>query len=546
MDIDENHRTPLLAEVHNNGGPMPLEPKMKAISGSEGGEIVLDINEVSCSNVNGHDIDNPFAFLGFSDDFNVPASSIDPFRNHTPNISGVYEWIKTVICVPLALVRVLVFGVVLSIGFLACKLALIGWKDRQSPMPKWRGALMWVGRIAARWVLFCFGYHWIRRIGKPASRRIAPIVVCNHVSYTDPLFFFYELFPSIVASETHDKIPVVGTIIRTTQVIYVDRSSPESRKHAVAEIKRKASCNDFPRVMLFPEGTTTNGKALISFQTGAFVPGFPVQPVVIRYPHVHFDPSWGKTSLSKLIFRMLTQFHNFMEVEYLPVIFPTESKMGNPAFYARKVGYAMAKAINVVQTEHSYGDLILASRASHIGLVPPSAYVVEMAKMERLFELSTREAIVFLERFAAMHPDSSGCVNMDNFLAGLGFPRTPFSEQIFCFYDVESQGSITFSEYLGGSMCIRKRPKFPLVCELAFKYCDIEGNHVLLIEQVERTLKLVFPCISVDNVYQIFKLFDVDSDEAVSWDDFRMCLERNPVFISLFCVLIEKNGFSHP
>lgn len=48
----------------------------------------------------------------------------------------------------------------------------------------------------------------------------------------------------------------------------------------------------FPRMLLFPEGTTTNGKVLISFQLGAFIPGHPIQPVIVRYPHVHFDQSW--------------------------------------------------------------------------------------------------------------------------------------------------------------------------------------------------------------------------------------------------------------
>lgn len=111
-------------------------------------------------------------------------------------------------------------------------------------------------------------------------------------------------------------------------------------------IQRKAGCNRFPRVLLFPEGTTTNGRALISFQLGAFIPGYAIQPVVVRYPHVHFDQSWynfhfyqkvlhlhfsrswpvllfiafivfrGNISLARLMFRMFTQFHNFMEVLY--------------------------------------------------------------------------------------------------------------------------------------------------------------------------------------------------------------------------------------
>jgi lysophosphatidylcholine acyltransferase/lyso-PAF acetyltransferase len=57
-------------------------------------------------------------------------------------------------------------------------------------------------------------------------------------------------------------------------------------------LQRRAASQDFPLVFLFPEGTTTNGRALISFKLGAFVPGFPVQPVVVRYPFVHLDVSW--------------------------------------------------------------------------------------------------------------------------------------------------------------------------------------------------------------------------------------------------------------
>lgn len=68
-------------------------------------------------------------------------------------------------------------------------------------------------------VLAC-SYHWIRRKGKPASRQIAPIVVSNHISYIEPIFYFYELFPTIVASESHDSIPFVGTIIRAMQVTH--------------------------------------------------------------------------------------------------------------------------------------------------------------------------------------------------------------------------------------------------------------------------------------------------------------------------------------
>lgn len=486
-----------------------------------------------CSST-GNEEDNPFSFMGNRPPSLGSPSSIDPFRNHTPDIVGLYEWIKIVICLPLAVVRLVLFGLVLAVGFLATKLAIQGWNDRHNPMPKWRCRIMLITRLCSRCILFCFGYHWIRRSGKPASREVAPIVVSNHVSYTDPIFFFYELFPSIVSSESHDQIPFVGTIIRAMQVIYVDRFSPASRKHAVAEINRKASLHDFPRVLLFPEGTTTNGRALISFQLGAFIPGFPVQPVIIRYPHVHFDQSWGTVSLLKLMFRMFTQFHNFMEVEYLPVIFPLEDKKETPVLLAKKVRYAMSRALNVVQTEHSYGDLMLASRASEIGVDPASAYMVEMAYLERLFRLSIAEALGFLDRFTAMGPDHSGCVNIDNFLLVLGLGRNSFSEKIFHYIDLEKQGAITFREFIFLSTFILKQPKFHLFCELAFKFCDINNRRFLSKQEVERVMKLVIPDLTEENVYRMFKLLDVDNDKAISWNDFSICLERNPILIALF------------
>lgn len=36
-------------------------------------------------------------------------------------------------------------------------------------------------------------------------------------------------------------------------------------------------------ILLFPEGTTTNGDFLLPFKTGAFLAGLPLRPVVIKY-----------------------------------------------------------------------------------------------------------------------------------------------------------------------------------------------------------------------------------------------------------------------
>ncbi|KAG6748027.1 hypothetical protein POTOM_047922 [Populus tomentosa] len=520
---------------------------------------------------------NPFEFIG-SDGLSVPApSTLDPFRNDTPNIEGLYELIKIVICLPIAIVRLVLFGVCLAAGYVATKIALLGWKDKHNPMPKWRSRLMWVTRGCTRCILFSFGYHWIKRKGKLAPREIAPIVVSNHVSYIDPIFYFFEFFPTIVAAESHDSMPFVGTIIRAMQVIYVNRFSPSSRKLAVNEIKRKASCGRFPRVLLFPEGTTTNGKVLISFQLGAFIPGYAVQPVIVRYPHVHFDQSWGNVSLGMLMFRMFTQFHNFMEVEYLPIVSPLDNCKENPSHFAKRTSHAIASALNVVQTNHSYGDLMLLTKASELKQLTllseelkgcgvctdiydivlqekPSSYMVEMAKVESLFHISSLEAVNFLDKFLSMNPDASGRVKFVDFLRAFRLRTCTLSEevntgvcissfsglsflvgmQLFGFLDVEKNGSITFKQFLYGSAHVVKRPLFQQSCELAFAQCDTRGHNQISEQELGGTIRHAIPDFDEDEIHELFSIFDMDGDGSVSKDNFLYCLRRNPLLIALF------------
>ncbi|XP_074565222.1 lysophospholipid acyltransferase LPEAT2 [Curcuma longa] len=485
-------------------------------------EVAIDVNGLLERGTDAAPDENPYAFLGAPPLELPPMSPIDPFRNQIPSISGMYEWCKTVLCLPIAAARLVLFGIAIAVGYVATLVALYGWKDKQSPMPRWRCRAMWLTRLCARLILFSFGYQWIKRKGRPAPREIAPIVVCNHISYIEPIFFFYELIPTMVASESHDSLPFVGTIVRAMQVIYVDRFSPQSRKLAIHEIKRKASSNDFPRVMLFPEGTTTNGRFLISFRLGAFLPGLPLQPVVVRYPYVHFDQSWGNVNLLKLMFRMFTQFHNFMEVEYLPVIFPDESKQQNVTKFSDRTSNAMSRALNVLQTTHSFGDMILFSRASELGKERCSNYMVEMAWVENSFNISTSEAVVLLDKFLAMDPDSNGRVQIHGFLKVYGLCFNPVCEKIFGYLDTEKKGSITFRQFLTGSALIRKQPSFWRACETAFAKCSDNSTD----------------CISTEQLHQ---LFDTAAEGVIRKDEFMECLQKNPLLIALFSTHLKTD-----
>ncbi|XP_021304518.1 lysophospholipid acyltransferase LPEAT2 isoform X2 [Sorghum bicolor] len=477
---------------------------------------------------------DPFAFLAEDRpprDRGAP-SPADPFRNGTPAWGGgAYAWARTLLLLPVAAVRLVLFGLAIAIGYAATWVALRGWanthgrpREGGGPMPAWRRRLMWITRISARCILFSFGYHWIRKKGRPAPRELAPIVVSNHISYIEPIFFFYELFPTIVSSESHDALPFVGTIIRAMQVIYVDRFSPASRKAAVNEIKRKAACNSFPRVLLFPEGTTTNGRFLISFQHGAFIPGYPVQPVVVRYPHVHFDQSWGNISLLKLMFKMFTQFHNFMEVEYLPVVYPPEIKQENALHFAEDTSYAMARALNVLPTSYSYGDSMIMARAVEAG---------------KIYGVSTAEAMELLEHFLAMNPDNDGRVKAEDFWAHFGLDCSPLCKKIFHYFDLGIKESITFRQFLVGCAHLRKQPLFQGSCETAFEKCRDPETSEISRAQLADILRSSMLLPSDDKMVELFKTFDIDGDEKISRDDFMTCLGRFPFLIAFFAARIN-------
>ena len=115
-------------------------------------------------------------------------------------------------------------------------------------------------------------------------------------------------------------IPLFGALTSALQPILVDRLDPDSRKNVARTISDRAKDMEWNQVVLFPEGTTTTGGALIQFKCGAFAPGEPVQPVCFLFKNNAFN--FGMTSagpaMHALALRLLCQLNNNMEVHFLP------------------------------------------------------------------------------------------------------------------------------------------------------------------------------------------------------------------------------------
>ncbi|XP_024530643.1 lysophospholipid acyltransferase LPEAT1 [Selaginella moellendorffii] len=237
-----------------------------------------------------------------------------------------------------------------------------------------RGFRRWIiassGRFFARVMLFVLGFYWIKVKESPSSAaslqqgaaQVGPdgyehiaaedtpgAIVSNHVSYLDILYHMSASFPSFVAKKSVAKLPLVGLISKCLGCVYVQRESKTSDTKGVSGIvsERLRAAHSDPGaqiMLLFPEGTTTNGQHLLPFKTGAFLSQTPVLPVVLRYPYTRFSPAWESISGVRHILLLLCQPINFLEVTRLPVYSPSDKEKADPKLYASNVRTLMATA----------------------------------------------------------------------------------------------------------------------------------------------------------------------------------------------------------
>ena len=115
-------------------------------------------------------------------------------------------------------------------------------------------------------------------------------LVSNHVSFLDICFIIYWKFPVFVAAVRARNIPGVGAVTDALDTIYFERlgdNAKESRKQVMDKIgnyqRELAAGKAKNSLVIYPEGSTTNGKYLQSFRRGAFNALLEVQPYIWDY-----------------------------------------------------------------------------------------------------------------------------------------------------------------------------------------------------------------------------------------------------------------------
>lgn len=192
---------------------------------------------------------------------------------------------------------------------------------------------------------------------------LTPLVVSNHVSSLDGLILAATFgAPRVVAMAKCRRIPVLGGLMEQMDTVFVDPRDADSRqKTADAILGHCAGWQSGQRPLLvFPEGTMTNGQGLVDFKKGAFLAGVPVRPVVLVYTG-HFDPASTSYKMTKDGPRKVgplewgRQFYGHyihsVHVRVLPPYFPSEEEQTQPDLYARRCQAYVAEELARVRQD---------------------------------------------------------------------------------------------------------------------------------------------------------------------------------------------------
>ncbi|CAD8148403.1 unnamed protein product [Paramecium pentaurelia] len=193
------------------------------------------------------------------------------------------------------------------------------------------------------------------------------IIISNHSSWYDTITYVYKYLPSFMSKVTVSKYPLFGWITTSLKSIYVDRESEESRHKCVTDLaERVTQINQgqlFPPVIIFPEGTTTNGECLIPFKRGAFDPLLPVKICCLKYSKRRFHPVMDVIGIGYMTLFALNQLANEVEIiEFEGLFDPTYLNLQKYPQEKRWEVYAdacrdvMAKALGINLIEATYRD----------------------------------------------------------------------------------------------------------------------------------------------------------------------------------------------
>lgn len=225
----------------------------------------------------------------------------------------------------------------------------------------------------------------------------------------------------------------------------------------------------------------------------------------------------------------------YSQVEYLPIIEPSYKEQKNPRLFAERVRLTMAKALNVMVTEHGFEDAALAMEALKKN-VDSGVAVLEFTKFERVFHVNNKNTKHFFSKFTSFGMNARGNVTYKAFLKAIALPDSKRVGQLFQVFDRTGSGYFNFKQFTLGLAFVLKHPQFKEAVEGIFKACDKDKDGSIQLDDLGYSLREIDKSISNDQILELFGKIDSKKEGAVSREDFLLFLEANPEFVALFLI----------
>ncbi|SEL59014.1 lyso-ornithine lipid acyltransferase [Roseivivax marinus] len=217
-------------------------------------------------------------------------------------------------------------------------------------------------RPVTPWITVCVCRAVLRILGIPVQRHGTPAggggaTVANHVSWLD-IFVLNAARPVTFVSKAEvEGWPGIGWLARATGTLFIRRDRREARAQADLFADRLARGE---RLLVFPEGTSTDGQRVLPFKPTLFQAFFDdrlrhaasVQPVSLRYEAPKGAPAafygwWGDMDFGPSLLRALAaRRQGRVSVVYHPAVpvdaHPNRKSLAHALETKVREGYAEA------------------------------------------------------------------------------------------------------------------------------------------------------------------------------------------------------------
>jgi 1-acyl-sn-glycerol-3-phosphate acyltransferase len=262
-----------------------------------------------------------------------PFTQIHPFLPPSPKqqntVWWLLSWIFVLLLSPLILIKLLLIG----INFLGLWLI-----EKMSPFLP-RAILRILHIVVCRILLTLLGFWSIesRFQTQKKTQRSTPgasignghLIISNNVSYLDLIFLLYQYSPVFVypPNSWKDQVPREGLVQKKTffealsDVIYQPKRPANQCHSSLQSIRDEAKIRNQGPIVLFPEGTTTNGQVLLGCSnlinlTKPVIPLIDIHILSFVYQDQYAIYTVGSFAIHLL--KLSSHFSNQLKVQHIP------------------------------------------------------------------------------------------------------------------------------------------------------------------------------------------------------------------------------------